>query len=460
MAKVFRLIFILWFLIILVYRLTICFSYKPELTNGESNNIWKAINVAAGKNIYNDPEKLPIEVFQYNPLSELPIIGFAKLFDNQSQNYLYNITSAGRCYQLICSLFLAFLIYKLCSVVFKISKTSSILASLSSITFLTTTAFTIRPDATLLVFLFACVYTFGLYIKSEQKKWLLITSLLILLSFLTKQDGIFVAFPIGLYLLIFKQWKQLLIFSGSTLLFLIVTLYSLHSIFGYFYWINTFKGLKNTMSIHQMIAVFDRANSFFGFFIVTGVVLSIYNLFKGAKTLKFYSLINLFYLIISLGISTKIGSWVNYYTPNVIITILLIFGTLYTIRFKNNNELKYIIYGYITISSLIFLSLQVYNYTIPFIKSHEQEYKNVYNDYKKLKNEFPLAKNEFIFTPTPLLRNFYALNNCMINTEYYNQASYNYYDFKIDDKENLKYIISKKEEILLVNNIVHFFPLI
>ena len=45
----------------------------------------------------------------------------------------------------------------------------------------------------------------------------------------------------------------------------------------------------------------------------------------------------------------------------------------------------------------------------------------------------------------------------MVNTEYYNQASYKYVHFKNNTKAKLKYIIFKKDEITLVNNIVSFF---
>ncbi len=459
MHKLLKFFIIAWFIVILAYRLMISYSYRPELTNGESNNIWKAINVAAGKKIYNDPEKLPIEVFQYNPLSELPIIGFSKLFNPQSQYYLYNITVAGRLFQLFCTLVLAYFIYKIGIKLLEISKKSSLMASLAAITMLTPTAFTIRPDATVLIFLFSSIYAFGLFIKSNSKKWIILTSLLIILSFLTKQDGIFIAFPFGLYLLMNKKWNPFLFFSLSILLFLITTLFSLHLFFGELYWINTFKGLKNTMSIHQMIAVFDRSNSFFGFYLIIGLILSIYNLLRGHKLLQLLSIINLFYLFISLGISTKIGSWVNYYTPNVIITVILIFGTVFSNNYKKSREFQIITYVYIIFSAFIYLTLQAYNYTLPFIKNYKNQYISSYKEYQYLANKFPISKNEFIFTPTPLLRNFYALNNCMVNTEYYNQASYRYEHFKNNTKTKLKYIIFEKDEISLVNNIVSFFSI-
>lgn len=69
--------------ILLVYRLLICFSYTPELSFGEANNIWNALNVANGKSMYFNPVDTPFEIFQYTPLSQLPTILSAYLFDSK-----------------------------------------------------------------------------------------------------------------------------------------------------------------------------------------------------------------------------------------------------------------------------------------------------------------------------------------------------------------------------------------
>ena len=280
-----------------------------------------------------------------------------------------------------------------------------------------------------------------------------------MLSFLTKQDGLFILFPFGLYLLLYERFKSVIYFSITVILSIIVTLLFLHFTFGDIYWINTFKGLKNTMSLHQLIAVFDRANTFFGFFILTGLILSIYHLTKRNQKLKLLSIIYLLYILISLLISTKIGSWVNYYTPNVILTIILVFGTLHNSSLQNNTSLNLLVRFYLVLSSMVYLSLQCYNYTLPFLKSTKHEYIKAYQDFNLLNKRLPITKNEFIFVPTPLLRNFYATNNCMVNTEYYHQASFTYDIIQKDKKNKLKYIIFKENERFIVNDIVSFFSI-
>ena len=99
-SEIIKIIIYCWLVALLIYRLVISFSYKSELTNGESNNIWKAINVANGNTIYNNPEQLPLDVFQYTPISEYPIILFAKVLNPNSINYVHWITVLGRLYQL------------------------------------------------------------------------------------------------------------------------------------------------------------------------------------------------------------------------------------------------------------------------------------------------------------------------------------------------------------------------
>ena len=83
------------FLVLIVYRLLICFNYTTELCVGETNNIWSAMNVAHGKQMYTHPEVSPFEIFQYTPVSQFPIILGSKLFNSNSINYSYSVLVFG-----------------------------------------------------------------------------------------------------------------------------------------------------------------------------------------------------------------------------------------------------------------------------------------------------------------------------------------------------------------------------
>ena len=458
-TKVFNYFLYVWILILLVYRLLICFSFKSELANGESNNVWKAINVASGKHFYNNPEELPLEVFQYNPISELPIIGAALVFNAKDVDYVYKVTVAGRCYQLLCTILLACLIYSICRKIFNIKFRPSLIATLISITMLTSLAFTIRPDSTMLLFLFSSIYTFSLFVKHNIRKWMFLSVIFIVLSFLAKQDGLFIVAPFSMLLLFTKRYKDLFIFVLQFSSILVLTVLGLYLIFGDLYFVNTFLGIKNIMSFPQFVAVFDRANSFFGFFIISGIVLSIFNLYRGTLLLKLFSVLYLFYFFLSIATSFKLGSWVNYYTPNVILSILVLFATLFNYKELNNVLLHKLIWLMLTLLSFVYIVLQCYNYTYPFLKPTKDQYYKTFDEYHVLKRRFPIQKNNLVFVPTPLLKNFYAVNNSFLNIEYYNYASFKYLNIKNGKTENLKLIICKKNEFWIIQNISNFFAL-
>jgi hypothetical protein len=457
--KAFNYILYGWVFILLVYRLLICFSFKSELANGESNNVWKAISIASGKHFYNNPEEFPLEVFQYNPISELPLIAAAKFFNSKDVNYVYNVTVAGRCYQLLCTMLLSSLIYSICRKIFHREFRPSLIATLISITMLTPLAFTIRPDSTMLLFLFSSIYAFSLFLKHNIRKWMFLSIIFIVLSFLAKQDGVFIVAPFSILLLFTKRYNDLFIFVLQFLTILALTVLGLYVVFGDFYFVNTFLGIKNTMSFPQFVAVFDRANSFFGFFIISGIIMSIFNLFRGTLLLKLFSVLYLFYFFLSIATSFKLGSWVNYYTPNVILSILLMFATLFNYNELNSVLLHKLIWLKLTLLSFVYIVLQCYNYTYPFLKQTKHQYYKTFGEYRALNSCFPIQKNNFVFVPTPILKNFYAVNNSFLNIEYYNYASFKYQNIKSGKTENLKLIICKKNEFWIVQNISNFFAL-
>jgi hypothetical protein len=129
------------------------------LVNGETNNVWNAINVANGKRIYSNPEQLPLEVFQYTPLSQLPIIFLSKFFDSKSIYYVHNIFTFGRLFVLIFNLIGFYFIFKIT----KLLTNNNFISSASAILgfcMLTHLAFAIRPDSLLIFALFFNVFCF------------------------------------------------------------------------------------------------------------------------------------------------------------------------------------------------------------------------------------------------------------------------------------------------------------
>ena len=459
-SRWFKVIFALWLTILLIYRITICFSYLPELSNGESNNIWKAINVANGKPIYTNPEELPLEVFQYTPISQLPIIGIAKLLNKESVDYVYLVTVYGKLYELFANILLVILIYHISIKYLGNSKHTSATSALLILSLFTNPAFTVRPDATLLLMIGVSIWS---YLKMEQKNhinWTVLTSLLIITCFYTKQDGILIAGPMAIRLILLKKWRTFFSLSFISLGLLIGSIAISPFIFGEHFYTCVFKGLKNTSSIQQIIGVFDRAYGFYMIHFVLGLICSIYFLIKKRKEyIALFSLASLFYFFVALATSSKSGSWVNYYTPYIIFSSIVIVCFLSSLSFKNEILSPLFTISFGMVISGLFIFKQVYVYTSPFIKLNngKVEYYTHYKTIQKIKSNLKISKHDKVLTINQLDRNFLAENSIMINTEYYNYASYSYQTFKKQSNKNIDYIFYKLKDKPTVDYLIQFF---
>jgi hypothetical protein len=456
----FKVIFAIWITVLLVYRISICFSYLPELSNGESNNIWKAINVANGKPIYTNPEELPLEVFQYTPISQLPIVGIAKLLNNKSVNYVYFVTAYGRLYELFANILLVIILYHISFKYLENSKHTSVTVALLILSLFTNPAFTVRPDATLLLLLGVSMWS---YLKMEQSnriKWTCITSFLIIGCFYTKQDGILIAGPIAIRLITLKKWKQFLSLSTISIGLLITSIIISPSLFGEHFYTCVFKGLKNTSSIQQIIRVFDRAYGFYMIHFVLGLICSIYFLFKNKKdTIALFAIASIFYFFVAVATTSKSGSWVNYYTPFIIFSTIVIFNFLSSLSFKKEILHPLFTTSFAILIACLFIFKQTYVYTSPFIKPNNGKvvylthFKNIIN----IKSKLRIKKTDNILTINQLDRNFLAENSIMINTEYYNYASYSYQNFKSNKSKNIDYIIYQEKDKPTLDYLLQFF---
>ena len=456
----FKVIFALWIVILLTYRISICFSYLPELSNGESNNIWKAINVAHGKPIYTNPEELPLEVFQYTPISQLPIIGIAKLINKDSVDYVYLVTAYGRLYELFANIVLIILIYHISIKYLGNSKHTSATSALLILSLFTNPAFTVRPDATLLLFLGVTIWTYLKMEQSHQIKWTVFTAILIITSFYTKQDGILIAGPMAIRLISLKKWKQFFSLSLISVGLFIGSIAISPYVFGEHFYTCVFKGLKNTSSIKQIIGVFDRAYGFYMIHFVLGLICSIYFLIKNRKdTIALFAIASIFYFFVAFATSSKSGSWVNYYTPYIIFSTIVIFYFLTSLSFKKEMLPPLVTTSFAIIIACLFIFKQIYVYTSPFIKPNNgnTEYFTHYKFIQKIKSKLKISKHDKVLTINQLDRNFLAENSIMINTEYYNYASYSYQTFKKQSDKNIDYIIYNLKDKPTVDYLINFF---
>lgn len=66
--------------IMLVFRILLVFSYSPDISVGEDNNVWNIQKMLQNIPLYTNPEKPPFEIFVYTPLSQYPVFWIADVF--------------------------------------------------------------------------------------------------------------------------------------------------------------------------------------------------------------------------------------------------------------------------------------------------------------------------------------------------------------------------------------------
>lgn len=445
----------LFFLFYLVYRLTLCFSYKEELTIGESNNIWNAIKCTRNMSLYTNPEQLPFEIFQYTPLSQLPIILFAKIYDPSIETYVHNITTSGRLLELIINLITFYILYKLTRLIPNCTKLQGVLSSMLGFILLTPTAFSIRPDSLALLFISIILYIFYKGYLSNNNKLQRLAYCLGALSFFAKQDTFYILFPIGIFLLINKKWISFLINNLIFGVTILILLGIFQLIFGQYFIISILKGIKNPISIAQCISVFDRSFSFYGLHFILGNVLALFFLLKSKN--EWYKLISITvicYEFFALATTLKIGSWANYYTPFVIFSSFIIMEWL----LNNLKGQKTVVTSITLLLCSIYLFRQVYNYTLPYLKleTSKKEYHIEIQNLNKIKTILNIKKNDKIVIPESLGRNLLATNSVMVNSEYYEVSPFDY-SVNFTNKEKVSHILFRKDKELIIKQLTTKF---
>lgn len=437
------------FLVLIIYRLLICFNYTTELCVGETNNIWSAMNVANGKQMYTHPEESPFEIFQYTPVSQFPIILGAKLFNSESMNYSYLVLVFGRVCSLIFNLLTFYLLYRLMFYVFKVSKTLSLSAFIVGFGLLTHLAFGIRPDAMSLLFIVFSIYLFAISFFQNEGKNMFISSIFFAFSFFIKQDSFLILSGIGLFLLIEKKWKLIFHLAISFIVSFVAFLLLFKFLFGPHFMLSIFGGLSQGFEVKQIIMVFERFLNFYNYLLFIALVFAVIVLKKAVDSTISYFLV--FISIVSFSIalitSVKLGSWINYYTQFVIYSILLIF---FMVNYLNRLEDKKIVETAMTYFSLvvvmIFIFQQIFHYTSPFLKYNQskQQYVTLTTEFESFKKE-SIAKNYVIFTFNKPLKLILFKNTIFPNTEYYHHTLFSFDGYaKMKKNKQLSHFIEDK----------------
>jgi hypothetical protein len=353
-------------LIWLVYRLTIALNQTPELMNGETNNIWNALKVISGKPIYSNPEAIPYEIFQYTPLSQIPIILLAwienKLF--HTEDFVFTLT-AGRLLSIIYNLITAYLIYRILKNHLKTQTNLAILGSLIYICFLPHHFFAIRPDSLALLFTVSGLYFFTKAYFLQRNKSLVFSAIILAFSFFVKQDAFLISGAFGLILLFTKNFKGLFLFSLTLLCSLGILLLVAPLIFGPFFYKSIFGGVALSMKFEQFTYILTRYITFY-YLLILLIGVSIFFIIKSKtnKETKYFLLTSIiFSLFISSFTTLKEGSHINYYALPTLFGTLIIIYSFNQKYLKENEKNKLVFYLFTPFLCLHFIFFQFFHYT-------------------------------------------------------------------------------------------------
>ena len=459
--KILRLFFSILIVFLGVYRGIIAFSYAPELTNGESNNIWNAINVSQGKPIYTNPEALPLEIFQYTPLSQLPIIVAAYVFDPNDQDYVHNIIVVGRLMSLLLNALTALMLFLACRLLVATDRWIIAFSCLLGFMLFTHAAFAVRPDASALFLMMTAFYLFAKHTVSKKYVHLFLAALVLALAFMTKQDSMVVIIPLSLALLLRSKWKQLILFDMVFLFSLAAIILWGHVALGHYFLTSIVNGIRNPSSLQQLEAVLVRFIDLypFHFFAANTAIVAALLYHKKRPELLPLTLTTLFYEAFAVMTSAKIGSWVNYYTPFVLFGGVLIFVMLSEHWRQHHSLVRPISLLLVILVSGIFIFRQAYAFTSPYLKHTETKdhYVSQCNELSQLGKELQLQPDNRIMVVDPLMRIIMGRNTVMPNMEYYGISPFDYSLFRDNSTDKVDFIIFEPKDEATMHNLMQFF---
>lgn len=418
---------------IVIYRVLLCFSYKTELSIGESNNIWNALKAVSGKGIYSNPEKPPFEIFQYTPLSQYPVVVACKFLNSNDKYYIHNILISGRLISLVFNLLSLVLIYKLARTFLNLSATYALILLTTFFSLMTHLSYAIRPDSMVLLLTLSCLYFFILYFKNNSVISLVLASIFPVLGFYTKQDCVFIIIPCGLFLFVNLEIKKLVRYSGVMILFFIIITYIFYSIYENDFVISISKGLNNGYSVISGYWVFNRFQQVYHeLFFISAVSIAVCLFrYQRSQWIWFFALAGALYLLLALFSSLKAGAWINYYTPFLLFGCFCFVVILQEGLSSGSDKVAALFLRFSLIYFAIFVPLDQMSqrqmiYLMPYsVKFAEQKrkYDELYNIAGKINQEIPGGT---VYTTDNLLKLFLHDRSIMPNTEYYGTARFNY----------------------------------
>ncbi len=317
------------FLIMLLFRILLVGSYAVDLGGIEQNVIFSISKVVSGEPLYQDPERFHYDITQYTPIYYLIVVALAKIFGLQSLQNAHDFFVLGRSVSLFFDLAGVIFLWLFLRRKWQLNTAWCFVICALEFYFLTRIHFATRPDSLFaLVSLATVLYVLHLsdqtYIGSRVYSWLWV-SLLACLALFTKQTGMVLPPLVVLFLFLRRLWKPALVFSFGYVGLFAIGYFTCRSIWGDWFWKNTFEGIRNGLIPFRAYDVFSHyyLKSEFVFALALFSILWMFR-FPRNPIVLWLGLCNLVFFCFAFLTSMKEGSWINYYQESIMSSLLFL----------------------------------------------------------------------------------------------------------------------------------------
>lgn len=419
---------------LLIIRILLVFSYSPDIVVGEDNNIWNIQKMLLGGNLYTNPEKIPYEVFQYSPLSQIPLFWITKLLYLRPGEDVYQMFVIGRLLSLLYNVLFLFYFYKILYRILNVEKLYSFFSVVLLAYFFTYIEYGIRPDSLYHLFVIIGSYHLLYYLKEGNENSIIsiiYSGIFFGLALMTKQTGIQYYVIILFCSIIISNWKQGLKISLIHLGIIGGIFITMYLIFGKAFISNTITGVQNPTDFNYGYSLWDNFYQENVFLITLFTFSSTYLIFTSESKINLWaSILTLATLVFAMLTVTKKGAGISYFSDFIIFGF---FPTLIALKqlFSIQRNILNIL---LALGLLIYFPNQLFsNYYHKYITKISTSNKLEYIEAKELSLEIKGKEwynDKYIFTPDKHLKNFIPQVSILPNTEYYGVSPYNMEDAK------------------------------
>lgn len=464
-------VYIFVFIGLIVLLVSSIFS-NNDIRGVESNVIYTIQEILDDNSLlYQNPETFPFAITQYSPLYYLICDAVLSILPIDSSDFLM-IRIISRLISIGFLLLTCYMLITLFIKQFKLSRSIGIFFVSLLIIFSFPWYSISRPDILLLFFLVLTIYCMFIYLQNHNGGMLLIMGICSFLAIASKQNGVILPGVVGLFFVINKNWKGILLITLGFIIGGVVTYLIL--LFGdynlMFLKRNIVDGVHNKLDfIYALKGPYLSFVIYFGLFFISFYYIT-YQKFKTlipkrnsiSFFLKFTILV---FLVISAISALKIGSGVNYFNE-VVVLMLISLAYHYSIVRPDSITHKKLYFGSLLLVGIQICLVQFYYYPMKIMGGIHETYLSENSVREDIKSYLTANLNGNYFFSDDRKINLAMHERCILPQFEIHQASLDYsvFDYRKLKKDflsgHIKFLVlyTQKRPILNMNidSLYHF----